>query len=81
MKDVESLLGDLGRMARNEARPEVDVRSRVMSSIAAQPSVARLDLVPLVFSGVAVAVAAMLVISFLPSAETMLDPWASYFSH
>lgn len=81
MTDMESLLGDLGRMARNEALSEVDVRSRVMSTIAAQPSVVRLDLVPLVFSGFAVAVAAVLVISFLPSAETMLDPWASYFSN
>lgn len=80
MKKFDQLLTNAGVAARKEASPEIDVRSKVLGTIAARPAVAKLDLVPIVFSGAAVTVAAMLCIACLPSWQTMFDPWASYFA-
>jgi hypothetical protein len=49
-----------------------------LESIAVK-SLAKLDVIPILFSGVAVAVAASLIVACYPSWETVLDPWATYF--
>ena len=79
MKDMESLLNDLGATARREVPPDIDVRDKVLMTLSTRRDVVRLDVVPLVFSGFAVTAAAVLVFLCFPSWQTMSDPWASYF--
>ena len=80
MKNVETLLKQLGDVARRESTPNVDVRLRVLQTISVPRSAPRLDIIPIIFSGVAVSVAAILFLACLPSWQTMFDPWASYFA-
>jgi len=81
MNDFEANLNKLAEAARDEPAPDIDIRSRVMHTVAAyQQPVTRLDLLPIAFSGVAVTVAASLVFVCLPSLQMILDPWASYFT-
>lgn len=80
MKNVDTLLSELGHAAREESPPHVDVRQRVLQTIARQRSEPMVDIVPIVFSGVAVATAATLLFAFLPSWQAVFNPWASYFA-
>lgn len=80
MNEVDAILNQLGDAARKEPSPDVDVRLRVMQTVAVQRPVLKLDIVPIVFSGVAVTAAAMIFIVCFPSWQTMFDPWASYFA-
>ena len=79
MNQVNTLLSELGELARRESSPTVDVRVRVLQTIDVERRVAKLDLVPIAFGGVAITVAATFVISLLPSWQTMFEPWVSYF--
>lgn len=80
MNRLNALLNQLGESARKEPPPEVDVRDRVLQTISVQQPSLKLDTVPLVFSGIAIAVAAMLLVACFPSWQTMFDPWASFFA-
>ena len=80
MNQLDTLLNQLGDAARKESSPDVDVRLRVLQTIAVQRPAVKLDIIPIVFSGMAVTVAATLFIAFFPSWQTMFDPWASYFA-
>ena len=80
MKNLDKLLNQLGDVARKEPAPDIDVRQRVLQTIVVQRPMPKLDIVPIFTSGVAVTVAVTLLIAFLPSWQTMFDPWASYFA-
>lgn len=80
MSELDKLLNELGDVARKESAPDVDVRLRVLQTIAVQKPALKLDVLPIVFSGVAVTVAATVFIVCFPSWQTMFDPWASYFA-
>ena len=80
MNRVDSLLTQLGEAARKESSPKVDVRLQVLQTIAVQRPAPKLDIVPIVFSGIAVTAATMLFVACFPSWQTMFDPWASYFA-
>ena len=80
MNDLDNILNGLGEMARKEPAPEVDVRQRVLQTVGVQQSTPKFDIVPIVFSSVAVTVAASLSILCIPSWQTLFDPWASYFA-
>ena len=77
MTNVDKLLRDLSTVARTEAQPAIDVRHSVLETLSAQPQPTRLDLTPIAFTGVAVAVAAAVVIALLPAWQTMSDPWGA----
>lgn len=80
MSEVDAILSQLGDTARKEPSPDVDVRLRVMQTVSIQQPVIQMDMLPIVFSGVAVTAAAMIFIVCFPSWQTMFDPWASYFA-
>lgn len=80
MNEIDSILNQLGDAARNEPSPDCEVRLRVMRTVSVQQPVWKMDMAPIVFSAVTVATAAMIVIAFFPSWQTMFDPWASYFA-
>lgn len=80
MKQLDTMLNNAGIAARKDASPEIDVRSRVLCTIAARPETVKLDLVPIVFSGAAIAVATLLCVACLSSWQTMFNPWASFFA-
>lgn len=78
MTDVDKLLRDLSSIARRRAAPAVDVRARVLQTIATEPRPAPLDVLPIAATGVAIAVAAIVVIALLPAWQIMSEPWACY---
>ena len=78
MTDSHDLLMRLSEQARAEEIREIDVRDTVMQSIAAQPPCWRPERTSLAFCGVAVVLAACTVLAFLPSLQTMSQPWACY---
>lgn len=81
MKNVDKLLSELGRSARKGTPPEVNVHSQVLTTISKQEVVfctPKLDLVPIAFGGVAVAVAAIFCVVCFPSFQMLSDPWARY---
>lgn len=80
MNRVDTILKQLANEARHEPAPDVDVRIHVLHTISTQRPAPKLDIVPIVFSGVAVTIAATLLVACLPSWETLYDPWASYFA-
>jgi len=79
MTDVDALLRALSNVARSDTALTIDVRARVLRTVAAQPRPAPLDVVPIAFAGAAVAVAAAVVVALLPEWRTMFEPWVSYF--
>lgn len=78
MKDLENLLEAAGEAARRVPTPQVDVRGRVLASIT-QHATPAIDVAPLYFTAALVTLAASLCFAFLPSWQTMTEPWASYF--
>ena len=80
MKPVDTLLNELGSAARSEVGPDVDVRAHVLETIAEHRLVPRLDIAPLLFGGTAITIAAGVLVAFLPSWQTVFDPWALYFT-
>ena len=77
MNDVDGLLNQLGKAARREPSPSVDVRERVLQSVSIAP--VKVDWFPVVCGGIACVVAATLLVACLPCWQTMFDPWASFF--
>ena len=78
MTHVDRRLRELSRAARNAAAPSVDVRSRVTQTLAARTK-PPLEKLPLIFTGVAVALAASAAVAFLPAWRILFEPWAGYF--
>ncbi len=79
MTDIDKILHDLSDVARTEVLQSVDVRARVMTTISSKPKSVPLDVLPIVVTAVAVAIAATAVFLLLPVWQTMFEPWASYF--
>ncbi len=79
MTDVDKLLCSLSSIARPDTQSRIDVRARVMHTVSFQSQPALLDLMPLMFSGAAVACATATVIVLLPTWQIMSEPWISYF--
>lgn len=77
MTDPHRLLTELSKRAREDNAPIVDVRQRVMETLAVK-SVAP-DIAPLAFGVVAAAIAASVVFVLLPVWQTMSEPWVCYF--
>ena len=77
MTDPHRLLSELSKKSRKDIAPIVDVRQRVMESLAAK-SIA-VDIAPLALGGVAAAIAASVVFALLPVWQTMSEPWVCYF--
>lgn len=75
MTDVDKLLRELSSVARTEGQPAIDVRQSVLDTLATQTQPSRIDLTPVAFTGVAIAVAAVVVVALLPAWQTMSDPW------
>ena len=80
MRKLDDILAEIGETARSETSRNVDVRARVLSTIADRQSITKLDVVPIAFGFAAAGMAATLAIAFLPDLQTMMDPWASYFA-
>ncbi len=78
MTDVDRLLRELAETAQDAPVPAIDVRSRVLSTLASRSRQASLDVLPIAFAGAAVTVAAILLIMLLPLWRTMTEPWAAY---
>ena len=81
MTDLHKILNELGECARDATPPNVDVRQRVMESLAIRSQVLPPDPTPLAFCGVAIALAVSLLIAFLPLWQTLSEPWACYLPH
>ena len=73
--DIEESLGALSRAARQEEPPAIDVRDRVLRTLADAPQVTRLDLLPVAVATMAVTVAIIVVLVCLPSWRAVSDPW------
>jgi ABC-type phosphate/phosphonate transport system permease subunit len=78
MTDVAKLLRELSRVDQTDAARAVNVRARVLQTITTQLRPAPLDVLPIAFTGVAIAVAAVVVIALLPAWQTMSEPWVCY---
>jgi ABC-type phosphate/phosphonate transport system permease subunit len=78
MTDVDRVLRDLSSIVRSETGPAINVRARVIQTVATQSRCAPLDVLPIAFTGVAVAIAAAVVIVFLHAWQTMFEPWVAY---
>ncbi len=78
MSDVNKLLHDLAQQARSEPAQPIDVRARVTQTLSSRLYAAPLDISPIVFAGVSVAIAAGFLIALLPTWMTLTDPWVAY---
>lgn len=78
MIDPHDLLSELSNAARRESIPSVDVRMRVMESISVSSQIPRPDATPIVCCGIAVALAACVVIGLFPTWQTLSEPWVCY---
>ncbi len=78
MTDADEVLCELSSLARLETEPVINVRTRVMRTISAQPRRAALDVMPVAFAGIAVTVAAGVLIALLPTWQMMFEPWIAY---
>ena len=78
MTDPHDLLSELSKTARRESVPAVDVRPRVMESISVSSQIPRPDATPIVCCGIAVALAACVVIGLFPTWQTLSEPWVCY---
>ena len=79
MNDIDAVLRELGDVARTAPAPRIDVQHRVLGTIAARGPVTWNDWVPLAVGGVAVATAAVVAITFMPTWNMMFEPWVGYF--
>ena len=75
MTDVDKLLRELSRVARTQTLSMIDVRESVLRTLSAQSQPTRIDLTPIAFTTIAVAVASAVVIALLPAWQTMSEPW------
>lgn len=78
MNDIDKLLHNLAYQARSEPAQPIDVRARVMQTVSSRNYAAPLDISPIVFAGVSVAIAAGFLIALLPTWMTLMDPWVAY---
>jgi hypothetical protein len=77
MTDLFKIMDDLAAHARREDPPSVDVSSRVVLRLRRDVPRSAWPMV-LVASGVAVAAAVVLIVSF-PFVEMLTDPWSAFF--
>ena len=80
MTDVDRLLKDLTSSARSEPLPQIDVRARVIATLADGPRPASLDPVPIAFVGIALTTAAAVLIAFWPAWQALSEPWIAYLT-
>ena len=75
--DIATLVRSLSRRADEEPVAPIDVRARVAANLATEVRLP-VDAVPLACSGVAVAVAAAVVVALLPAWQAVSEPWIAY---
>ncbi len=78
MNDVNKLLRDLAQQARSEPAQPVDVRARVTRTLFVRSRTSPLDIAPVVFAGISVAIAAGFLFVMLPTWLTLTAPWVAY---
>lgn len=78
MKNVDQVLGHLSAAARSEPALRVDVRARVLATLRHRARPAPLDLLPIVFAGASLTIAAATLIAMLPIWRTLAEPWVAY---
>ncbi|MBM4005829.1 MAG: hypothetical protein FJ295_21510 [Planctomycetes bacterium] len=78
MNEVDKILNRLSEAARREAAPQVDVRTRVIETLSVRLRPAPLDFVPIAFAGAALAIAAVFLITMLPTWQAVTEPWVAY---
>ena len=79
MTDPHKILTELSDVAQREIIPSVDVRDRVLQTLASTQQVLPPDKAPLAFCGVVGVVAASIVFALFPTWQAMTEPWACYF--
>lgn len=76
----EDWIRQRGSLADSLSDEPIDVRDRVLSTLASYSAVNMVaDKTPLVFGGGLLAVAASIMILLLPSLTTMTQPWISFW--
>ncbi|MBL8871306.1 MAG: hypothetical protein JNK90_16125 [Planctomycetaceae bacterium] len=78
MTDIDKVLKDLTKSARSEPIPQVDVRARVIATLADRPRPASLDPVPIACVGLALTTAVAVLIAFWPAWQDLSEPWIAY---
>lgn len=78
MNDVDQLLRNLAQQAHSLPAQPIDVRARVAQTLAKSTRMDSLDISPLVFAGVLVAIAAGFLVAIFPTWMTLTDPWVAY---
>ncbi len=75
MTDIDQILRELSEAAREESPPPIDVRLSILETLRTRSQPACIDLTPIAFAGVSVAVAATVVFAFLPTWQSLSGPW------
>lgn len=80
MTDVDKLLRELTSSARSAPIPQIDVRARVIATLADGPRPVSLDPIPIAFVGFALTTAAAVLKAFWPAWQALSEPWIVYLT-